>query len=212
MSRSDINKLITVAVMLGLIVVIFGLNTITKFINPLYLGIFALVLEYVIIAPGVVKRYYKLFGSNAGVWRFIPVVNECQIMTPAFCIATLILFAVGALLIGASFLPMEVFAKFTSGDIAQRAYQILFGGMGCLTVASFVSGFGLWNAFSTISTQVRKGTGVKTPVRNFIYLVCLLFPISRAIGILEIGELCRMAQINDYGSEDDTNMRYLEEE
>lgn len=114
-SKGDLIALVVVVLS---VVIFFLVSKGAKIINPVAIGILSLVIQFLVVVPMVVKRYYLVNGATAGFSRFIPLWNETMIFEPVIATLSLISWAALALSVGSIFISPVVLADAFSEAVA----------------------------------------------------------------------------------------------
>ena len=109
MSKKDRESFYILGFILGMIAICLVVRYSAKFINPLYLGIFAVIVQVFIIMPRIAKMYYKIMGADLGFQAYVPIYNELAIYSPVMANVSLVIWLLDALILGMSCIENSVY-------------------------------------------------------------------------------------------------------
>lgn len=208
--------------MLALIAIIVGavifvsVSRASKILNPLALGILSLIIQYLVVVPCVVKRYYKVNAVEVGFSRFIPIYNETMLFTPPLAIASIIswvfvLLGIASIFISPALLT-RVFSEavaFSWGDNAMRVTLALF------IVNMIIRGIGYLRFMGAVNLLSLSCFGMKKSKSNTIVTVfqyCAGFiPVVQIIPLLAQLDLLLSYDVNGFKASDVTTEQKITE-
>lgn len=156
-----------------------------KFINPIAIGGLSLVIQFLIVMPMVVKRYYQVNGVIAGFSRFIPIWNETMVFEPVIATLSLISWVVLALSIGSIFISPVVLADIFSEAVAlnwgDNAMRVT---LGLLVVNFIVRGIGYAKFIHAVNALAEECYSSKKSKTNS--LVSILLCVTGFIPVAQI--------------------------
>lgn len=181
-AKGDLIALIVVILSVILFVLI---SKGAKFINPIAIGGLSLVIQFLIVMPMVVKRYYQVNGVIAGFSRFIPIWNETMVFEPVIATLSLISWVVLALSIGSIFISPVVLADIFSEAVAlnwgDNAMRVT---LGLLVVNFIVRGIGYAKFIHAVNALAEECYSSKKSKANS--LVSILLCVTGFIPVAQI--------------------------
>ena len=184
MHDNDKNSLVIVGyIVLMLITAVLGYLFGSRVNNLLIILAVLIVLQQVLVIPLFVKRYRELYSSKIGLLRFIPVINEINVLPSFYAWGTLIL----SLLCIASIIVF--FTPITFGDymgLLQFKNINIYFMISTFLLTCIVRGAGYINLIIDIQKNNEKFTNTgytAVDMVNIISYITVFIPCMRVIGI-----------------------------
>lgn len=210
MRSRDKNNLIISGVLIAVLMVVacfwFGTRQL-----PLYLiaGV-VLLIEVVYVMPSVCKLYYEWYGTETA-WAYVPYMNIIQCMPSAIAISSIALTVLGCLCIVFLKLPSFVHRLFGENFMIDYADVVPYYGVVMLLIVSILWGIGYIRIYREVKTELQNA-GVLSAVSNALFMVTLLVPAIRVIGLVMLQSDLKAVLNVVYADDDDGEFEELDYE
>lgn len=211
MSSKDKNSIFILIFIISLIIsFVFFVKT-TRFLPLMVIGTFVLIFQYVCLVPDICKKYYAVYDNEASILRWIPIINEIQLMPSKLAIASIAFLVAAGCSIIISVTPITLTSKFldltTAMDLPYKAIVFTFL---MICVFQILAGVNYIIIFSDINSKVAKtlGGGYNKQV-SLLYILCLI-PFVRVESLNFIKN--RLDFLMKYSDTEEENCYYEMEE
>ena len=219
MNRKDRDGLIGGVFVAGLVALFAVVYFNVKFINPYWIGVIALVYQFVYAMPRIHKYYLQLHElESSKVVRYIPILNEITLFSTVYSTITMIGGGICVLLVMIGLAPMANITFFTPmiaaifGDQLAMDYTFycMLLALTVYALLNVVRGMGFAELLREVNRQHAEyfgklgGGPIGNTFEGIIY-IALFIPLIRVLSFGFIGDrVHKMVSLNDIRNMKDT--------
>lgn len=213
MSNKDKDSFIIIGVIAG-IPLLSGLFYLSfKFINPVYLALLVLVVQYFGVTPSIVKMYYKMLDAKPGIGAYVPIYNELLIYSPGYAKVSLGIWLADVLALALAFIDNSVYEVLFGRHMAFNiTTTIIWVAVLIYLIQCIIRGVAMCKLSSFVYRKRAEfyRVPVKVSILQVMQYVLFFVPIIRIVSFsLLFDKLFALTKVNDYKKEE---RRTLEEE
>lgn len=213
MNRKDKESLLIIAFLVSCIAVVALVSLTSRYISPLLLSGFLLVLQVFYLYPQICKYYYRALDAEIGWTRFIPIYNEIAILPSTIATVTIVLWVITGAFGLLSLISVDAYSAVFGQRIAMNMNYYM---LRCLIVVYMltlaVRGFGLCKVTNNVEFMLSDFASAahRFKISTFLSYVLFFIPVIRIAALAFLyNKLHKLSNLNNYhaNSEHDDNLK-----
>lgn len=200
-NRKDKDQLIIIGVVIAFILISVAFIYGTVMIPVAALATITLLIQCFGVAPAVNQKYYQVNGAEPKATRFVPFLNEVQILSPTLAKATVISVAIAALIALSMYLPVQI--RTSIAGIQQGlawGYNAVVAAILVLVLTDILLGAGLCGVLRNVNLMLQDELEIRMSRVEVVYYFLAFIPCLRICYFITVNQklkqLVKLKELN----------------
>lgn len=213
MSNKDKGSIVS---LFGIATIIFGSIFLSRYVTNLpwilVVGVL-LIMQYGFLLPNLCKNWYKVNQLKAGIWQYVPLVNEIQMFDRTPAILASVLTGICGLVLALLLVPSNVLESVLGVNMAMEwGFNVVAIFIILIVITNFVYAFGLCGVLRAANEICYEQLKIETTKMEVIYYLMLMLPFIRICGLFNLRDKINSLIAAHVGYKDESQFVLVEEQ